>query len=177
MGPGAPDGRASVAGAPVPPGAHVVSESHRTPRGPLALRLAIDGGGVVASLGFECHPDDAPALGALAAGAEGRGAEDVLAMRSGSPDPFLFLLQEALRRWRSPRPAAPEKGDLLCRCFNVSEGEVRLKARELGLSTTDQATEATRAGGGCTSCLADVKRVLDGVRRAARGGARGGGPV
>ena len=54
----------------------------------------------------------------------------------------------------------PEE-NLVCRCYQVYESEIR-KAIEGGkLTTVEQVTAATNAAGGCSSCYDDVQVILN----------------
>ena len=59
---------------------------------------------------------------------------------------------------------APEhepEGELVCKCFGVYEGQIRRAVRENGLTTVEEVTDFTKAGGGCGDCLEKLKAILD----------------
>ena len=45
-----------------------------------------------------------------------------------------------------------EEGRIVCHCFSISEPFLRRKIKELNLKTIAQVTNATKAGGACSSC-------------------------
>jgi NifU-like protein len=50
---------------------------------------------------------------------------------------------------------------LLCTCYNVSENEVRRNIIENNLSTVEEVTNFTKAGGGCGRCIDAIKKILE----------------
>ena len=48
----------------------------------------------------------------------------------------------------------------LCTCYNVSENEVRRVITENGLTTVEEVTNFTKAGGGCGRCRAQIEKIL-----------------
>jgi NifU-like protein len=55
---------------------------------------------------------------------------------------------------------------VLCTCFGVTEEEVRRVIKENRLSTVDEVTNYTKAGGGCGKCKIDIANILDEIRQA-----------
>jgi len=53
----------------------------------------------------------------------------------------------------------------LCTCYNVSENEVRRVITENGLTTVDEVTNYTKAGGGCGKCRPKIQAILDELHR------------
>ena len=49
----------------------------------------------------------------------------------------------------------------LCMCFDVSENEVRRVITENGLTSVDEVTNFTKAGGGCGGCKDRIQAILD----------------
>ncbi len=58
------------------------------------------------------------------------------------------------------------QGKVICTCFGVTEEEIRRVIKENGLSTVDQVTNYTKAGGGCGKCKIDIANILDEMRQA-----------
>ena len=56
-------------------------------------------------------------------------------------------------------------GTALCTCYNVSENEIRRVIAENGLTTVDQVTNFTKAGGGCGQCREKIQALLDELAR------------
>ncbi len=49
---------------------------------------------------------------------------------------------------------------IICKCFDVSEEKIRKVALENHLTTTEEITNYTKAGGGCGSCIPDIEAIL-----------------
>lgn len=58
--------------------------------------------------------------------------------------------------------------ELLCTCYNVSENEVRRVIAENGLTTVEEVTNFTKAGGGCGKCIPKIRKILEEINGAAR---------
>jgi NifU-like protein len=48
-----------------------------------------------------------------------------------------------------------DEGTLVCKCFGITEPKIKRVIRENNLTTVEQVTNYVKAGGGCSSCLAD----------------------
>lgn len=55
-------------------------------------------------------------------------------------------------------------GKVVCNCFGVTEEEIARVVRENGLSTVEQVTNYTKAGGGCGKCKPDIEKILEAAR-------------
>ncbi|WP_013323680.1 Fe-S cluster assembly protein NifU [Gloeothece verrucosa] len=53
-----------------------------------------------------------------------------------------------------------EEGALICKCFGVTDTKIRRIIIENDLTTISQVTNYVKAGGGCSSCLADIDDIL-----------------
>jgi NifU-like protein len=53
-----------------------------------------------------------------------------------------------------------DEGALVCRCFGVTDARIRRVILENDLTTAEQVTHYVKAGGGCSSCLADIDDLL-----------------
>ena len=51
--------------------------------------------------------------------------------------------------------------EVLCTCYNVSENEVRRVITENQLTTVEEVTNYTKAGGGCGRCKPKIQAILD----------------
>ena len=49
----------------------------------------------------------------------------------------------------------------LCMCFDVSENEIRRVITENGLTSVEEVTNFTKAGGGCGGCKGKIQAILD----------------
>jgi NifU-like protein len=56
---------------------------------------------------------------------------------------------------------------VLCTCYNVSENEVRRVITENQLTTVEEVTNFTKAGGGCGRCIPKIQAILDEINGAA----------
>ena len=70
-------------------------------------------------------------------------------------------LEAAIKKYRGETSDAPhEESRPVCRCFGVSEEHIRRAVRENGLTSVEQITNFTKAGGGCGNCLEDIASIL-----------------
>ncbi|MFP4007225.1 MAG: Fe-S cluster assembly protein NifU [Spirulinaceae cyanobacterium] len=53
-----------------------------------------------------------------------------------------------------------EEGKLICRCFGITDTKIKRVIRDNNLITAEQVTNYVKAGGGCSSCLADIDDIL-----------------
>lgn len=49
---------------------------------------------------------------------------------------------------------------LICACYSVSENELRRNIIENSLTTVEEVTNFTKAGGGCGRCIDGIKKIL-----------------
>jgi len=57
-------------------------------------------------------------------------------------------------------PAHEPEGELVCKCFGVYDGQIRRAIRENGLTTVEEITDFTKAGGGCGECQERLAAIL-----------------
>ena len=72
-------------------------------------------------------------------------------------------LEAALRNWRG-EPAEKQhehEGKLVCKCFGVTDVQIRRAIEENNLKTVAEVTNYTKAGGGCGECLDTIQDILD----------------
>lgn len=58
-----------------------------------------------------------------------------------------------------------DDGALICRCFGISENRIRRVVIENNLTTAEQVTSYVKAGGGCSSCLANIEDLIATVQQ------------
>ncbi|XPV76145.1 MAG: Fe-S cluster assembly protein NifU [Desulfovibrio sp.] len=59
----------------------------------------------------------------------------------------------------------PEKdltGNIICHCFGVTEELIRQTIAENNLTTVEEVTAYTKAGGGCGECIEQIEQILSG---------------
>lgn len=57
-------------------------------------------------------------------------------------------------------PMAAPEGQLVCKCFGVTDETIRRAIQENGLRTVEEVTHYTKAGGGCGECVGDIEKIL-----------------
>lgn len=72
-------------------------------------------------------------------------------------------LDAAIRFYESggkqTKPAVKE-GKIVCTCFGVTEQEIEHAIRENNLTTVEEVTHFTKAGGGCGGCVEEIATIL-----------------
>jgi NifU-like protein len=59
---------------------------------------------------------------------------------------------------------------VVCKCYGVTDKEIRRVAAENNLKTVEEVTNYTKAGGGCGLCHERIQEILEEVRGAAETG-------
>jgi NifU-like protein len=54
-----------------------------------------------------------------------------------------------------------EDANVVCNCFGVTEEEIERAVRENNLTTLEEVTNFTKAGGGCSNCHYDIEQILE----------------
>lgn len=71
-------------------------------------------------------------------------------------------LEAAIRSWRGEPPVPhSHEGRLVCKCFGVTEDQIVKVIRENKLTTVEEVTNYTKAGGGCGDCIDDIREILE----------------
>ena len=71
-------------------------------------------------------------------------------------------LEAAIKNYQTGENADRNLEDAkLCVCYNVSENEVRRVITENSLTTVEEVTNFTKAGGGCGKCKPKIQAILD----------------
>jgi len=53
-----------------------------------------------------------------------------------------------------------DEGRVICTCFGITDAKIKRIVRENNLTTAEQVTNYVKAGGSCTSCLADIDDLI-----------------
>ncbi len=70
-------------------------------------------------------------------------------------------LEAALKNYAGEAAETPElEGELVCKCFGVTDVVIRRAIRENGLKTVEDVTDYTKAGGGCGDCAGRIAEIL-----------------
>jgi len=69
-------------------------------------------------------------------------------------------LEAAITNYRGEGKPLEEKEKLVCQCFEVTEDKIRRVAIENHLTTVEEITNYTKAGGGCGSCIPQIEERL-----------------
>jgi NifU-like protein len=69
-------------------------------------------------------------------------------------------LEAAVANYKGIPVTIEEEGKLVCKCFNVTEEKIRKVAIENHLTTVDEVTDFTKAGGGCGECKPEIEEIL-----------------
>jgi NifU-like protein len=86
-------------------------------------------------------------------------------------------LEAAIHNYRTGSTAKKIlEGKVVCTCFGVTEEEILRVARENSLTTVEQVTHYTKAGGGCGQCKPDIEGILEKLRREREAKAAAAGP-
>jgi len=74
------------------------------------------------------------------------------------------LGQQALEQAIANCKGAPVKEpgeEIVCECFGVTDREIEKAIRENHLTTVEEVTNYTKAGGGCANCHEKIKGIID----------------
>ena len=69
-------------------------------------------------------------------------------------------LEAAVADYKGIPKEVEEEGKLVCKCFNVTEEKIRRVAIENHLTTVEEITDYTKAGGGCGECIGEIETIL-----------------
>lgn len=74
-------------------------------------------------------------------------------------------LEAALKNLRGEDAAARDlEGEVVCECFGVTDEEIKRAIRENNLTSVEEVTHYTKAGGGCADCHGEIEKLLGQVR-------------
>lgn len=63
-----------------------------------------------------------------------------------------------------PAPSEELEGELVCQCFGVTDEQIKREVKENNLTTIEQVTNYTKAGGGCGLCHERIEQLIAQVR-------------
>jgi len=69
-------------------------------------------------------------------------------------------LEAAIADYRGETKRIAVEGKVICQCFEVTEKKIRKVAAENNLTTVEDITNFTKAGGGCGSCIPTIEMIL-----------------
>ena len=69
-------------------------------------------------------------------------------------------LEAAVADYKGAAREPEKKEKIICQCFEVSEDKIRKVALENRLTTVEEITNFTKAGGGCGSCIPEIEAIL-----------------
>ncbi len=69
-------------------------------------------------------------------------------------------LEAAVADYRGQKKEPEKKEKIICQCFEVSEDKIRRVAIENRLTTAEEITNYTKAGGGCGACVPAIEAIL-----------------
>jgi NifU-like protein len=65
---------------------------------------------------------------------------------------------------KEPAPREQLEGELVCECFGVTDEQIREEVKANNLTTVEQVTHYTKAGGGCGQCHEKIAAIIHQVR-------------
>ena len=93
--------------------------------------------------------------------------QDIADFLGGLPDQKMHCsvmgreaLEAAVANFRGEPLPQKEEGAQVCKCFDVSEEKIRKVAVENHLTTVEEITNFTKAGGGCGECVPRIELIL-----------------
>jgi NifU-like protein len=78
-------------------------------------------------------------------------------------------LEAAIANYRGENVAV-EEGEIVCKCFGVTDKAIERAIKENGLTSIEQVTYYTKAGGGCGMCHEKIQEIIDRVTKETGGG-------
>jgi len=96
--------------------------------------------------------------------------KDIAEFLGGLPDEKMHCsvmgreaLEAAIENYRGESNGKPHEleGRVVCKCFGVTEQVIREAIKVNSLTTVEEITHFTKAGGGCTLCHDELKKILE----------------
>jgi NifU-like protein len=100
--------------------------------------------------------------------------QDIAAFLGGLPQEKMHcsvMGKEALEKAIENYQGAPDKepgAKIVCECFGVTDREIERAIRENNLTTVEEVTNYTKAGGGCGNCRQAIWEIIEKVRAEAK---------
>ena len=74
-------------------------------------------------------------------------------------------LEAAIENYRTGQVVHHElEGDVVCKCFGVTDTEIRRVVKDASLTTVEQVINWCKAGGGCGQCHGEIQNIIDEVQ-------------
>jgi NifU-like protein len=100
--------------------------------------------------------------------------QDIAAFLGGLPQEKMHCsvmgkeaLEAAIANYRGT-PAKEPGAQIICECFGVTNRDIERAVRENNLTTVEEVTNYTKAGGGCGNCHDAIGQIIERVRAEAR---------
>jgi len=77
------------------------------------------------------------------------------------------VLEKAIAYYRG-NPAEAKKTELICECFGVTDREIERAVKENNLTSMEEVTNYTKAGGGCGNCHEKIQEIIGWARAEVR---------
>ncbi|MGQ9730897.1 MAG: Fe-S cluster assembly protein NifU [Candidatus Zipacnadales bacterium] len=77
-------------------------------------------------------------------------------------------LQAALANYRGEPLPDTDQAEVVCKCFGITEDQIRQAVRTNQLLTVEDVTHYTKAGGGCGQCHDRILEIIEDERKAER---------
>src|SRR5512136_1001948 len=71
-------------------------------------------------------------------------------------------LEKAIESYKGT-PAPKKEGQIICECFGITDREIERAVRENHLTTIEEVTNYTKAGGGCKKCHEKIQGIIDAI--------------
>ena len=104
--------------------------------------------------------------------------QDIAAFLGGLPQEKMHcsvMGKEALEAAVANYRGAPVKdpgAQIICECFGVTDRDIERAVRENNLTTVEEVTNYTKAGGGCGNCHEAIQQIIERVQAGAQPAAR-----
>jgi len=93
--------------------------------------------------------------------------DDIAAYLGGLPEAKMHCsvmgmeaLQKAIALYRKQPFTLEDEGQIVCRCFGVTDKLIEKVVREQNLRTVEEVTHYTKAGGGCRGCHPQIEAII-----------------